>query len=107
MDTNTTATMAALPETTTVDLQGLMVRYRVGKDKVRDVYEQPGFPRSVVPGMHRWPLAAIEAWEYHSALAGTVADPVRFNQPAPAPVIITKPAPAKTGPKPASNREAA
>jgi len=60
----------------------------------------PGFIRSVVPGMHRYPAAAVDVFDLAVALTGTVADPANATQPAP--VVITPPAPGRPGPKPKS-----
>lgn len=84
------------------DLDDLMARYRIGKTKATELVQQPSFVRSVVPGMHRYPAAAIAAYELAVGLAGTVAEPSE----APAPVIVTPPTPGRPGPKPKSTTPA-
>lgn len=86
-----------------LDLEALQVRYAIGRTKSGELVSSPGFPRSVVPGMHRYPVAAIEAWELAYSLAGTVAEPA---QPAP-PLVISPPAPARPGRKPGSTKQVA
>ncbi len=86
-----------------LDLEALQLRYAIGKTKAGELAATPGFPRSVVPGMHRYPEAAIEAWELAHSLTGTVAEPA---QPAP-PVLISPPAPARPGRKPGSTKRVA
>lgn len=86
------------PAADMLDLEDLQVRYRIGKTKANELVALPGFPNSVVPGMHRYPAAAIDAYDFAAALAGTVADPAK-DTPTP-PVVITRPAPGKPGPKP-------
>ena len=83
-----------------LDLDDLQVRYRIGKTKTKELVDLPGFPNSVVPGMHRYPVAAMDAYDLAVALAGTVADPAN-TAPAP-PVVVARPAPGKPGPKPKS-----
>jgi hypothetical protein len=83
-------------------LEELQDRYGIGKTKAFELVHSDVFPRSVVPGMHRYPLAAIEAWELATALAGTVAAPAP-----PAPVIIAPPAPRSPGRKAGSTRAVA
>jgi hypothetical protein len=90
---------------TIVDLDGLQARYGLGKTKATELAKTAGFPNSVVEGMHRYPLAALEAWELAHSLAGTVAEPKPAA--APAPVVITPPAPGRPGRKPAAHREVA
>jgi hypothetical protein len=86
-----------------LDLEALQLRYAIGKTKAGELVASPGFPRSVVPGMHRYPEAAIEAWELAHSLTGTVAEPA---QPTP-PMVISPPAPARPGRKPGSTKRAA
>jgi len=86
-----------------LSLEDLQDRYGIGKTKATELALSAGFPNSVVAGMHRYPLAALEAWELAHALAGTVAQPA----PPAAPVIVTPPSPARPGRKPAASREAA
>ena len=80
------------------DLEDIQAHYRIAKTKATEVVNDPGFLNSVVPGMHRYPAAAIDAYDFAAALAGTVADPAK-DTPTP-PVVITRPAPGKPGPKP-------
>lgn len=89
------------------DLDDLQAHYGIGKTKATELVNQPGFLTSVVPGMHRYPAAAVEAYGLAVALAGTVADPAKAVPPAP--VVIAPPAPGRPGPKPrsASNRKGA
>lgn len=89
------------------DLDDIQAHYRIAKTKATEVVNDPGFLNSVVPGMHRYPAAAIEIYDLAVALAGTVADPA--NAHSAAPIVIAPPAPAKPGPKPkpASDRKAA
>ena len=82
-----------------LDLEGVAARYDIGRTKATELVAEVGFPRSVVAGMHRYPLAALEQWELAHALAGTVAEP----KGAPAPVIVTPPARATPGRKPSSS----
>jgi hypothetical protein len=95
------------PDHAMLDLEGIQVHYRIGKTKATELVNDPSFVRSVVPGMHRYPVAAVEARDLAVALAGTVADPAKAAPPAP--VVITPPAPGRPGPKPraASTRKAA
>lgn len=88
-----------------LDLEALQRRYDIGKTKATELASSDGFPRSVVPGMHRYPLAAIEAWEFAHSLQGTVAEPK--PAPVPAPVVIAPPSPGRPGRKPAARQEAA
>ena len=88
-----------------LDLEALQRRYDIGKTKATELASSDGFPRSVVPGMHRYPLAAIEAWEFAHSLQGTVAEPK--PAPAPPPVVIAPPSPGRPGRKPAARQEAA
>lgn len=89
-----------------LDLDDIQARYRIGKTKANELVALPGFPNSVVPGTHRYPAAAIDAYDFAAALAydfaaalaGTVADPAK-DKPTP-PVVITRPAPGDPGPKP-------
>lgn len=91
-----------------LDLEGIADRYEIGKTKATEVVNDPGFLNSLVEGMHRYLVAGLEILELHRSLAGTVADPSAVAPPSP-PVVITRPAPGKPGPKPksASNRKAA
>ncbi len=91
-----------------LDLEGIADRYRIGKTKATEVVQEPGFLNSVVPGMHRYSVVALEILELHVALAGTIADPA-LTAAATAPVIVARPAAGRPGPKPgsASNRKAA
>lgn len=89
------------------DLEDIQSHYRIAKTKTTELVNDPAFLNSVVPGMHRYPEAAIEAYDLAVALAGTAADPA--NATPPPPVVIARPAPGKPGPKPkpASNPKAA
>lgn len=89
------------------DLDDIQAHYRIGRTRALELVSDPAFLRSVVPGMHRYPAAAVEAYDLAVALAGTVAE---LATAAPlAPVVITPPAPGRPGPKPksASTRKAA
>ena len=88
-----------------LDLEALQRRYDSGKTKATELASSDGFPRSVVPGMHRYPLAAIEAWEFAHSLQGTVAEPKPAL--APPPVVIAPPSRGRPGRKPAARQEAA
>lgn len=88
-----------------LDLAGVQARYGIGKTKAIELVNSPGFPAAVVPGMHRYPLAALEAWELAHSLAGTLADPARAA--APAPVIVAAPERGRPGPKPGAKRAVA
>ena len=112
-------TVAAMTDTTSarpghdtpppiLSLEDLQERYGIGKTKATDLVGSDEFPNSVVKGMHRYPLAALEAWEYATALAGTVAEPSAAAPPAaPATVIVQPPAAGRPGRKPAATKEAA
>lgn len=54
--------------------------YRIGKTTAVELVALGGFPTSVVPGMHRYPAAAIHADDHAVALAGTVADPATVHR---------------------------
>ncbi|MDZ7732833.1 MAG: hypothetical protein U5R31_06675 [Acidimicrobiia bacterium] len=82
-----------LAGTAMVDLEGIQARYAIGRTKATELVASEGFPRSVVPGMHRYPLAALEAWECATALRGTVAE---LAPPAPS-VTVAPPAPGRRG----------
>jgi hypothetical protein len=86
-----------------LDLEDLQVRYNLGKTKATEMASAPGFLNSVVDGMHRYPLAALEAWEMARSLAGTVAEP----KPTAPTVVVAPPAPGRPGPRPAVAREVA
>ena len=91
---------------TYLDLTGIQARYRIGKTKAGELVDTPGFPNSVVPGMHRYPVAALDAYDLRYSLHGTVADPA--NTAPPAPVVVARPPAARPGPKPgAAARKAA
>jgi len=81
-----------------LDLEAVQSRYRIGRTKALELVAMVEFPTNVVPGMHRYPLRALEAWELGIALHGTVAEPT-----APAPVIVTAPAPGRPGRRPSSS----
>lgn len=78
------------------DLDDIQAHYRIGRTKALELVNDPAFLRSVVPGMHRYPAAAVEAYDLAVALAGTIAEP---HGAAP-PVFVTPPALGKPGPKP-------
>lgn len=88
------------PTTTTnpvvLGLEGIQGRYQIGRTKAVELCAMDGFPGSVVPGMHRYPVAALDAWDLAFALQGTVAEPAP-----PAPVLVTPPAPGRPGRRPA------
>ena len=92
MDTAPTTTD---PLPLVLDLEGVQDRYRIGRTKAVEPCATEAFPKSVVPGMHRYAVAALEAWELSFALAGTVAEPV-----APPPVLVTPPQPGRPGRRP-------
>jgi hypothetical protein len=73
-----TATFPAI-----LGLDDVARRYRIGKTKAQTFVSESGFPNSAVPGMHRYPLAALELWDLARSLQGTVADPTRSPQPMP------------------------
>lgn len=75
----TEATSSTTPEQypAILELADVMRRYRIGKTKALELVTGVGFPDSVVPGMHRYPLAAVELWEIGTSLEGTIADPYR------------------------------
>lgn len=81
-----------------LDLDGVQERYGIGRTKASDFVASEGFPNSVVPGMHRYPLVALEAWELAHALRGTIAEPAA-PQP---PVFVTPPEPGQRGRRPAT-----
>lgn len=103
MDTNQTPAAGGSEVGTMVDLEGIQARYRIGKTKATELAASAGFPTSVVPGMHRYPLAALEAWEFAVALQGTVAEAT----PPAAPVVVVPPAPGRPGRRPGATRGAA
>jgi len=111
MDSQTGAEVAptASPPSTTVmyGLEEIQAHYGIGRTKALELVNSPGFLTSVVPGMHRYPAAAVAAYDLAVALAGTPADPAKAARPAP--VVINPPAPGRPGPKPktASTRKAA
>lgn len=82
-------------------LEGLQARCDIGRTKAFDLVAVDGLPPSVVPGMHRYPVAAVEARELAFSLRGTVAQPA-----APAPVVVAPPAPGRPGRRPGANRRA-
>ncbi len=91
-----------------LSLEDLQARYGIGKTKATELALSDEFPNTVVPGMHRYPLAALEAWETATALAGTIAEPRPATAPAaPATVIVQPPAAGRPGRKPAATKEAA
>lgn len=107
---NTTGAEAPTPAPVhrTFDLDDIQVHYRIGKTKALELANDPAFVRSVVPGMHRYPAAAIEIYDLAVALAGTIADPA--NAAPQSSVVISRPAAGKPGPKSsksASNQKAA
>lgn len=66
---------------TMLDLEDLQARYHIGRTKVLELVNHSGFLNSVVPGMHRYPAAALEAYDHAVALAGTPAGPARAVPP--------------------------
>jgi hypothetical protein len=98
---------APTPNPSMLDLEDIQAHYGIGRTKALELVNTSEFLNSVVPGMHRYPAPAVEAYDLAVALAGTVADPATV--PAPAPVVISPPAPGRPGPKPksASTRKAA
>lgn len=82
---------------TILDLDDIQARYDIGKTKAYEVVSDPGFINSMVAGMHRYPAAALEAYELGVSLAGTVADPATAVRPTS--VVITPPALGRPGPK--------
>ncbi len=92
--------MSAQPsngEAIVVDLDGIALRYGIGRTKASELVADASFPKSVVPGMHRYPVAALEQWEVAASLSGTAAEVLT---PA-APVFVTPPAPGRPGRRPA------
>ena len=86
-----------------LDLEGVQSRYGFGKTKATELVQRPGFVKSVVLGMHRLPVAALEIWKLATALEGTVAEPA---PPSP-PVVVTPPAPGRPGRRPSTREVAA
>lgn len=80
-----------------LDLDGIADRYRIGRTKATELAGTEGFPNTVVPGMHRYPLTALEQWEIATALAGTVAEPRPI-----APIVVSPPAAGRPGRRPGS-----
>lgn len=103
MDESTSPEGRAGQTSVVVDLDGIQIRYGIGKTKATELVAAEGFPNSVVPGMHRYPLTALERWEVAHALAGTIAEP----SPPQGPVVLAPPAPGRPGRRPGSTREAA
>lgn len=64
-----------------VGVEGIAARYGIGRTKAYAVVTAPGFLRSVVAGMHVYPLRALRAWE----LAVALDDVLGATRPAPAP----------------------
>ncbi|HEX4903818.1 MAG TPA: hypothetical protein VFU93_00095, partial [Acidimicrobiales bacterium] len=64
-----------------VGVEGIAARYGIGRTKAYAVVTAPGFLRSVVAGMHVYPLRALRAWELAVALDGTAAAPGRAAAP--------------------------
>lgn len=95
--TTTAEAHLSSPTNPMYDLEDLQADYRIGKTKAIELADSDGFPNSVVPGMRRYPRAAVEAYDLAVALAGTVADPA--NAVPPAPLVLAPPAPGKPGPK--------
>jgi len=88
-----------------LDLEDLQARYDIGRTKATELALSDEFPNTLVPGMHRYPLAALQAWELAHSLVGTVAEPKPAV--APTPVVVAAPAAARPGRKSASNQRAA
>ena len=85
-------------------LEDIEAHYRIGRTKAIELVAGDGFVKTVVPGMHRYPAAAIAAYDLAAALAGTAVDPA--NKPAPGPIVVTPPAPGRPGPKAGSGKKA-
>lgn len=94
-----------VPAGAVLDLEDLQAHYRIGRTKALDLVADPSFVKSVVPGMHRYPAAAVAARDMAVSLAGSPADPARAVPPPP--VVVMPPAPARPGPRPRSGRKAA
>lgn len=75
-----------------LDLDGVADRYGIGRTKATELVCAAGFPNTVVPGMHRYPLAALEQWEIATALIGTVAEPRPI-----APMVVSPPGAGRPG----------
>ncbi len=75
-----------------LDVDALAVRYSIGRGKSYELLGAPGFPRSVVPGVYRIPLAALRAWELAHSLEATVAGPGRLALAPPPPRSAGRPA---------------
>jgi predicted DNA-binding transcriptional regulator AlpA len=81
-----------------LDVEDIAARYGIGRTKAYELLRDPGFPRSVVPGMTRIPLAALRAYEKAHSLAGTVA--TMSHAQAPAPMVVLSPPPARQAGRP-------
>lgn len=77
-----------------LDTEGVAERYGIGITKAKELVQTPGFPASVVPGMRRYPLAALQEWERATSLAGTPADPVLQGERV---TVVTPPPPGQPG----------
>jgi len=72
MNETTPATSGPHAHCSILDLDDIQERYGIGRTKATEFVATDGFPKSVVPGMHRYPLAALEAWAMAHALRGTL-----------------------------------
>ncbi len=86
-----------------LDLEGIQSRYGFAKTRATAFVQAPGFVNSVVDGMHRYPVAALDLWDLATALAGTVAEGAATPRPA---VVVTPPALGRPGRKPANAKAA-
>lgn len=89
----TTHTTQEVPQSTTVaadvflDVEDLATRYDICRSKAYELVKTPGFPRSVVPGMARIPLLALQSYELSYSLdapAGNALPALSPLTPAPA-----------------------
>lgn len=95
--THNTATVVA-DEDTILGVEDIAARYGIGRTKAYELLRDPGFPRSVVPGMTRIPLPALRAYEKAHSLAGTVAN--MSHAQTPAPMVVLSPPPARQAGRP-------
>lgn len=93
--TRNTVTVVA-DDDTILDVEDIAARYGIGRTKAYELLRDPGFPRSVVPGMTRIPLAALRAYEKAHSLAGTVA----AQLPSSTPTVVLSTPPARTAGRP-------
>ncbi len=80
-----------------LDLEDVCSYFKIGKTKALDHVACPGFPDSVVEGMHRYSLAAIRIWEVGGESTCAAAEP----KP---PVLVSPPAAGKPGRPRSANR---